>query len=171
MRKAQVFAEPFIIIFALIVAVLILAFGFKAVLDIQEKAKFAELLDAQAEIKEVSKTMYTLGVGSQRTIDLLLPKKITCLCFLDSSIDTINFPITATDIPSSCEQDRNILANIMNSNAGKYQLYFTPRKAYDITNFEIINQLKPISRVFCKQVANRKVSITLTSKGTHVELS
>lgn len=165
MKKGQIFAQPFIIIFALIVAVLVLAFGFKAVLDLQEKARFAELLDAQTEIQEVARTMYTLGVGSQRTLNLRVPKDLECFCFQDSS----NTNLDQSNLEPCTENPAN-LKNTMQALTDK-QLFITPSNKYPINKFTIINQLKPVSNPLCIQVISSRISITLTSEGSYVEVS
>jgi len=163
MKKGQIFAQPFIIIFALIVAVLVLVFGFKTVLDIQDKGKFAQLLDAQEDIKEVSRTMYTLGEGSQRTLKLRVPKNIKCFCFFNPS-GTTRSPQTI------CDEDN--LDQIINIDPSSYNLYITPLNSFPITKFKIINQLQPSpNTLLCIPIVNSIFEATLTSKGSFVEIS
>ena len=164
--KAQIFAQPFIIIFALIVAVLILAFGFKSVLDIQQKARYAELLTAQSEIKELARSYYTLGVGSERTLNIKVPKNIKCFCFLDKDQNNPNL------VDNFCyEDDPNMLKEIMIADNGKYHLYVTPSSSYPLTKFPIIAQLKPSSNnLLCIKIENSIFNAKITSKGTHVEI-
>ncbi len=167
MKKAQILAEPFIIIFALIVAILVLAFGFKAVLDIQEKAKLAELLDAQAEIHETARTMYTLGENSQKTLKLRVPKNIKCLCFTDK--DETNLPL----VNNYCnENNPSKLQNVMSLNSGNYQLYITPSHLYSLNKFKVIPQLKTnTNSLLCILVRDSLFQAKLTSKGRYVEVS
>mgnify|MGYP001560192730 CR=1 FL=1 len=166
-KKAQIFAQPFIIIFALIVAVLILAFGFKSVLDIQQKARYAELLTAQSEIKEVARAYYTLGEGSERIIELRVPKSISCFCFLDKDQANPN------NVDAYCnEENPDRLNEKMKLDGGEYQLYVTPSNSYSITKFAIISQLKPNNQnLLCVEIKNSRFKAKITSKGTHVEIS
>ena len=167
--RAQIFAQPFIIIFSLIVAVSVLIFGFKAVIDLKEKSDYVQLLDAQTELKEVIRTFYTLGAGSERTILLRVPKKVSCFCFLDKDEPINNLP----QVPSSCdEEDLNSLNQKMKLDGGQYQLYVTPSKLYTITKFKLIPQIKTqTGSLFCLQTTNGRANVKVGSKGSYVLIS
>jgi len=166
MKQAQIFAQPFILIFALIVAILILLFGFKLVIDIQEKAKYAELIDVQAEIKDVARDYYTLGVGSERTLNLKVPKDLKCFCFQNTE-DPDSFSINT--IPDTCGEDRNDIEQTLLSLSNK-QLLVTPGK-YPISNFQLINKLYPETNPLCIQIQSSKFKAKITSMGDHVRIS
>jgi len=178
MKKAQIMAQPFIIIFALLVAVLVLAFGFKTVLDLKEKGDFAQLLDSQAEIKEVARSYLTLGEGSIKTLDLRVPRDTNCFCFLDRQTD-FNDPSHIADIENAiadpfCGEKRQdfVKANIL-TDAGSKQLYVLPSNSFAITNFDILSnsRLGTISTLNCIHVNDGRLQITFTSKSRFVEIS
>ncbi len=167
--RAQIFAQPFIIIFSLIVAVSVLIFGFKAILDLREKSDYVQLLDAQSELKEVIRTFYTFAAGSEKTITLRVPKKISCFCFLDKDEPINDIP----QVPSSCtENDPESLRNTIKTDGGQYHLYVTPSKLYTITKFTLLSHIKTqTGSLLCLPAINGKVNIKVTSQGSYVSIS
>ncbi len=167
MKKAQIHAEPFIIIFSLIVAVLVLIYGFNTVLSLKQKGDYAQLLDAQAEIKDVARAFYTLGEGSRRTLELRVPKDIKCFCFQNTE-DNSNFD--SNNIPSACGENPNEIKQRLQSSPNK-QLIITPlSKKYQVSSFTIISKLYPEPDPLCIEIQNSIFKATIESKGSYVAM-
>jgi len=85
-KKAQIFGEPFIFIFAIVVAAMVLAFGINVYYDLSERADFAQAADVVQRINENIITFYNLEEGSQNTFTFQFPSTIDCICFVGENI-------------------------------------------------------------------------------------
>lgn len=81
MKKAQLFAQPLLYIFILVVAALILVFGIRTVFNIQARAEIAELATSIQDLKKTVNSYYSFDYGSAREINLRFPNKIEYICF------------------------------------------------------------------------------------------
>ena len=171
MKKAQLFAEPFIIIFALLVAILLLAWGVKIILDIQDKGSYTELLTTITDLKEQVTTYYNLEQGSRSLLELRVPNKITCFCFKD--LDLPDYSLNSNSIPDFCNQERTELINIMKNSQLKYNLFVTPVKTFSLTRFKLIEPttiLRPTDNPLCIKVENGIFKAIIENKGDHIEI-
>ncbi|MBI2498609.1 hypothetical protein HYV88_00025 [Candidatus Woesearchaeota archaeon] len=89
-KKAQIFGEPFIFIFAIIVAAMVLIFGIKIYYDLSERADFAQVADIAQRINENIITFYNLEEGSSNTFKYVFPNTVECFCFIQDP----NYPST-----------------------------------------------------------------------------
>jgi len=168
MKKGQITAQPFIIIFALIVAALILAWGIKVVFDIKERGEYAELLTTITDIREEVKTYYNFEMGSRKKITITVPEKISCFCFLNVEIQPI-----LTHISEECQKNRELLVRIMHTSGLMYNLFITPSSAFPLTKFSLIEPttlLKPMQNPLCIEKVNEKIIFLIENKGSHVEV-
>ncbi len=172
MKKGQVFSEPFIFIFAIIVAALVLAWGFKIIVDLKEKAQIVDLSDTITSLRNDIRTYYSLSTTSSKKIEYKLPPKIKCFCFKD--ITSNNIPLLSGNIPDVCDPD-NTLYQIMDDSQQKYHLFITPQDAYQLTlNFNLApNQIqifKPSTNPLCIQIKNNFFKAIIENKGQYVEI-
>ncbi|MEK6934344.1 MAG: hypothetical protein AABW46_00540 [Nanoarchaeota archaeon] len=107
-KRGQIFGEPFIFIFALIVAAMVFAFGIKIFFDIQERAEFAQVADTVQRINEQITTFYNLEQGSNNVLKYNFPSSVDCICFLQQT--TSSFQLTG-----NCDNDL-LENNIRNGN-------------------------------------------------------
>lgn len=82
-KKAQIFGMPLIMIFALILGALILAWGIKAIFDLQKNAECISHLEDIQSLKTDIKAYYNFEPGSQKFITLKFNSKIKKICFID----------------------------------------------------------------------------------------
>lgn len=83
-KRAQIFGEPFIFIFAIVVAAMVLVFGIKIYYDLNERADFAQIADIVQRINEDVTTFYNLEEGSSNKFTFTFPNSVECFCFIDS---------------------------------------------------------------------------------------
>ena len=174
MKKGQ-FDQPFIIIFAMIVAIMILIFGFKVILDLKERGDFTLLGDNVADLRDFARTYYNLEQDSAREIELRVPGSINCFCFKDLTGPT-SF---SASIPSSydeviCGEEWSVLRERMNSGQLRNNLFVTPSSAFSTTSFWIIEPttlLVPLSEnPLCIPIQNSKFKAVIENKGAYVEI-
>ncbi len=83
--KGELFSQPFIMIFAILVGALILVFGVKSFIDIKGGAEDVELSKFAAILKNNIDTYYNFDVGSSKKLSLVMPAKAKEVCFYDDS--------------------------------------------------------------------------------------
>ncbi|MDP4012902.1 MAG: hypothetical protein Q8R00_04840 [Candidatus Nanoarchaeia archaeon] len=81
MKKAQLAAQPFMYIMGIIVVVLILTFGIKAIASIRQQAELVQVSTFVTDLNKYVETYYNLNVGSSREIILTVPNYIDMICF------------------------------------------------------------------------------------------
>jgi len=163
MKKAQLFSLPFIYIFGIIVAALIIAFGYSAITRLSGTVEEASLAKSVESLREKVDFYYTLEPGSKKQFKLgdalKIPYKVKYACFVKPKS-----PITA-QLP-----DPSLQALIQNSN---YNLYFIPLTSYKTTRF-LVKNLEPPINPFCIKTQG-SLSFTLETKATeekvYVEIS
>ena len=79
--KKGLSTQIFIFIFALIMIVLVLGFGIKSLNTVKNTADKVELLTFVTNLDEGIQEYYAFDVGSNKRVQLLLPKQIEEVCF------------------------------------------------------------------------------------------
>ncbi len=85
MKKAQIMGQPFVYIFALVVGALILFWGARTVIKLVERSEMVEVVDFIKTLESTVNEYYMLDEGSEKTIKLRLPKKISYFCVADEN--------------------------------------------------------------------------------------
>ncbi len=170
-KKGQLLSQPFIYIFALILGALILVWGVKTIMDLQETSELVELgTFVKSFEKEVNKYFY-YNEGTKRMYDIRLPNKIDYMCVIDTeNFDKDKECIIKTskeeysERPCSMLEESLALRLSVNANNGK-NIQFVPTDAAKLSKFNI-EHLKPENdQALC--VVNMG-QMKLTSKVSHV---
>jgi len=85
-KRGQLLGQPFVYIFAIIVAALILVFGTKSILDLRERQELVELATFVTDLKEEVAAYYRFDIGSSKELDLNLPRKVKQVCFYENKL-------------------------------------------------------------------------------------
>ncbi|MAG50339.1 hypothetical protein CL621_01700 [archaeon] len=156
MKNAQLFSQPFNYIFILIVAALILFFGFyvvRNVLDLGSNVEFVSFKDNLQ--KEVSNYFY-LTKGSMKSLSLRIPKEINFVCFVDLSYGpNMGFPTEYAE--ALIKSKRN------------YNTFFIPypnKKALEPAYMNI-SHMRPEDPLLCVKTIN-KLEVKLENMGDYV---
>ncbi len=152
--KGQLFSLPFIYLFGIIAAALILAFGFSAIQKLTKTVDEAALAKAVESLREKVDFYYTLEPGSKKQFkfdsSIRVSNKVNYACFVKSKS-----PITG-QLP-----DQSLKPLIQNSN---YNLYFLPLTSFKATRF-LVKNLEPSINPLC--IATKgSLSFTLETKAT-----
>jgi len=169
-KKGQLFAQPFIIIFALIVAVLTVAWGTSVILDLKDRADFTEIVTTIADIRDDVNTYFYLEQGSSKLLNYIVPSDLKCICFKDQS----DFSSGAvTDPPASCDpkEFENLKTTIRSTTTRN--VFLTPINKYKINSHDIEKEiLAPFGKnPLCIPVRNQRFKAIIENQGTHVEIS
>lgn len=83
MRKAQIIGQVFLFILAGLVFVLILGYGYRAIVGLQERGKEVQLLDFRNEL-ESTIALIKRDYGSVRKVELRVPAGTETVCFANA---------------------------------------------------------------------------------------
>lgn len=156
MKKAQLFSQPIIFIFAIIIAALILVWGSYNIYKFTKTANTIEIGTALTDMKDVVSTYYYLDEGSSTIINIKLPKQVKYICFTDP-----DEPLLSTNL----EQIEPNLSQLLQAK-GK-NIFVIPSTNKPPTYY--IDNLKPIENPLCIQTLN-SLKATIENKGTYIEI-
>lgn len=156
MKNAQLFSQPFNYIFILIVAALILFFGFyivKNTLNLGQSIEFTSFRDNLQ--KEVNNFFY-LTKGSVKSLSLRVPKEINYVCFVDLDYGPRSgFPTEYAEVLIKSKRD--------------YNTFFIPyenKRALE-PDYVNISHMKPEDPLLCVKTIN-KLNIKLENMGDYI---
>ena len=91
-KRGQLFGQPFVFIFALIVGALILIFGARYIIQLKDTGEQVQVVKFIERLREDVNQYYFLDVGSSKIIRINLPNKVKGICFkkvLESTSDIL----------------------------------------------------------------------------------
>lgn len=94
MKKANLAEQPFTYIMGIVVTILILIFGFRAITQLKGEASLVEIGTFVNDFNRIIETYYNLNVGSSKELSLAVPNSIKMICFTNP-----NQPLTADVAP------------------------------------------------------------------------
>ncbi len=83
MKRGELFSQPFIMIFALIIMALIIVFGIRSFNQVKDAADDVELVKFVSKLQEEVNRYYNFDVGSSKKMSLFAPAKAKEICFYD----------------------------------------------------------------------------------------
>ncbi len=156
MKKANLAEQPFTYIMGIVVTILILIFGFRAITQLREEASLVELGTFVNDFNRIIETYYNLNVGSSKELSLAVPSSIKMICFTNP-----NQPLTA-----------NVPAEIAFLLEGYENVYFFNGKIGPRTIQHL--EVKPEENPLCFQTAGRLIANIETKakeRSVYVEIS
>ncbi|MEM4640916.1 MAG: hypothetical protein QXW65_00090 [Candidatus Pacearchaeota archaeon] len=85
MKKAQAMGVPFQLIFSLILVAAVIVFGFFAIRMFLQRAEQAKFGVAFKEFEQEIQSVWQESGESNKTISVLVPKKVEAVCFVNRS--------------------------------------------------------------------------------------
>lgn len=157
-KRGQLFGQPFVLIFALVVGALILFWGIYQVFQLKDIADDAELARFMTSFKRTVDEYYWKDLDSSKRFMLTLPSGVTSLCFTNKE-NSLSKPK-----PADFFQKHKGFDFIMKES--KDQVFFILDK--EIKPYAV-NDTKPKDyNPLCIPTGEY---IVLTSKGSYVEVS
>ncbi|MBU2637493.1 MAG: hypothetical protein KJ955_00820 [Nanoarchaeota archaeon] len=170
-KKAQLMAQPFVYIFALILGALILVWGIKMIVDFVGTANKAELGKTMKSIDSDVSEFYHYDEGAEKPRTLSLPKGINYLCVADPGA-RLNCRKKTKQGISNCdiEQIDGTLEVLVTRTGSKDNVFTAPMENAGLNNGRFsIENLKPSQgNPLC--FANG-VQFVITTKAAYVEAS
>ena len=130
MKRGQIMGLPLVLLFALIVGALILAFGMKYAFDLVEQAEYVDFLGNLDDIENNIETYGNYDEGSAKVYELSLPTGVEMLCFYKFGDDYD----CKLDGETCDEETDGMLELLVESN---YNVYLMPQGLYDMNRFSI----------------------------------
>ena len=159
MKRGQL-DQPFIIIFALVVASVILILGYYSISGLIKTADSVETAKFYNDLKKNVETYYNYASGTNAQIKLNVPEGITGVCFVElNSVDEgdIKYKGVAEDVSAF-------------KKTADYNVFFSIKENIKPISPLRIEKLKPKENPICKDTIGR-LEIVLTNKGSYVEVS
>lgn len=85
MKRGQLLGMPLVLLFALIVGAMVLAWGTYTVIDLIGQADYVDLLDQIDDLENNVEAMGNYDKGSSKVYELNFPAAAEYICFYDSS--------------------------------------------------------------------------------------
>ena len=156
MRRAQLFSQPFMLVFALLVGASVLIWGAYQVVQLSQYATHVQLVDATNSFRNEVQKYFYLDEGSTKLYPVRFPGDITYLCVSDKTT-----PVFTPNIPPA-ELTKNFIQ------ARPENVFVLPHDAYPTTFFQV-DHAKPASHnPLCVRNGQQ---LKLVSKGDYVEIS
>lgn len=159
MKRGQL-DQPFVIIFALVVASVILILGYYSITGLKETADSVETVKFYNDLRNNVEKYYNYASGTNAQVKLSVPNGINGVCFVElNSVDEsdIKYKGVAEDV------------NAFKKSAD-YNVFFSIDKGVKPASPLRIEKLKPKENPLCKDTIG-KLEIVLTNKGSYVEVS
>ncbi|MFH1376364.1 MAG: hypothetical protein ABIH25_01890 [Candidatus Woesearchaeota archaeon] len=155
MRKGQLMGQPFVYIFLLIVAAIILFFGVKAIINVINTGQEVEYQRFVSDIEEVESKVYHDSFGSIMSLENInIPNSISEICIIDRN----------SEIDLSLVNNFNLreFINLSYSGFQDENVFFADEKLRS-KEFEriYIEGLNPL----CDNLIDNKIDIRFTNKG------
>lgn len=157
MKKAQLFSQPIFMIFAVIIAALILTWGSYNIYKLTKTARTIELGTALTDLKNLVDTYYNLDQGSSTEINIKLPKQVNYICFTNK-----NEPLIIKEDIKKISPDLSQLFQAKSKN-----IFLIPTTIKPSTYY--IKNLIPIENPLCIKTLNSLRAI-IENKGTYIEI-
>lgn len=159
MNKRGQTEQIFVYIFAIIVTALILYFGIKGIIYIIHIGGGVETANFITDIKSAAQKNYDLGYTSRTSKELLVPKNLETICFIN--------PDEKPDLSIIQNQNTKNAISIM-TKTKEENLYFNI-KGGRIEPI-LIEHLKAKNGIQCKQGLFDRISLVFENKGNFAEV-
>ena len=164
-RKAQNIGQIFIYIVAIVIVAVILIFGYKSIIDFNNRAKQIELVQFQKKLESSIKSI-TPQYATVKKKDFMISNEYKQVCFVrnyDVDYSSAVLPTTFKDYP--------LIEDSVMSGTGK-NIFLIKTNKQIAESFEISEISFEDSDIFnCFNIANSRLSVKIEGKGDHVVIS
>jgi len=154
MKKAQLMAQPILYIFYALVAAMVLFFGIRVIIGLNDNGSKVELESFIIDLKDEIDTVYHDSYGSSKSLDkITVPKDVIEICFVGSKqLDRVH--------DSKLKQLIN-LDNEHNVFFGGVDMDDNPARSFNFLE---------IDGTICDRTIDRKINLILENNGNYVLL-
>ncbi len=162
-RRAQVIGQVFVFIIAGLVFVLILAYGYKAIVNFMERGEEVQIIDFRNELNSAI-TMIKRDYGSVQRVDLRMPSNAREVCFVTSDPADVRVPGWEEELKNS----RPLMHSAWS--IGKENVFLVPKQPAPIIIADIVVEPETAGYL-CLPIVNGKVSIRVEGTGNKALIS
>ena len=152
MKRGQLLSQPFIMLFAIIVGALVLAWGVYEINKLMNLSEDVQLTDTVSNLQKVVDQYYYFNEGSSKEYKIILPSKFDKICFYSSGLGWN---------PSDSDLNREFMEARENDNVFIFPI--ADGSVFNVANIETEGR-NPL----CFKSGE---AFTITSRDTHVEVS
>lgn len=155
MNKRGQTEQIFVYIFALVVAALIIGFGYYAITNLLNVGKQVETIKFKEDFEKEMKIYYSYAPGTNAYVRLSVPSGIKAVCFIsEGSASKIQY----ADIKETAKviQDKNI--------------FFSTIKEKDFAEPIYVDQIKPSPDPLCINTLSGVLDIDILTTGRFVQI-
>ena len=145
MQRGELFSQPFIMIFALIIMALVLVFGIRSFTQVSDTADSVDAAKFILQLKNEITKYYNFDIGSSKILKISLPTKLKEICFYNPAQ-----AITA-------DLDPYVKGVI---EKGRNNLYLLPLETYPTSSYPI-EHLRNIDKKNPSCIQKKEGSITI----------
>jgi len=156
MNKRGQYNKIFTFIFALIVAALIISFGYYAITNILNLSKEVETVKFKKDLEKKINAYYDFAPGTSAYVELSVPAGIKAVCFVDSG-----------DVKDIKYGDVKEEAEILK---GDKNVFFSTVKEDTVAEPFELKKFKPNPDPLCINTLDGVLDIDLVTKGDYVEI-
>ncbi len=159
--RAQVIGQIFMFIIAGLVFVLILAYGYKAIMNFMERGEEVQMIDFKNELSSAI-TMIKRDYGSVQRVDLRVPSKTKEVCFVTSSPADVATPGWEDEL----KNDRPLIYSAWAT--GSENVFLMPKQPAPLFIAGLV--VEPAGYL-CLPVVKGKVSVRVEGTGNRAKIS
>ncbi len=163
MKKGQVIGQVFVYILAVILTVLILTYGYKAIVSFRVRSDQVSIITFKNDLKGAVETI-TSDFGSTKIISLSFPPNFRKVCFVKTikedgipeTLSDTGYPIIEDSVNDGAEKNVFLVENIA-------------KESFYVGKIDVLNPDKP--NLLCVKSVGGRIRIKLTGMGDHTEIS
>ena len=161
MKRGQL-EQPFVYIFALVVAALVIFLGYFLINGLLKTGKQVETIRFENDLKNEIKSIYDFSPGTTSNYKNIVPSGIKGICFID--VSNVNLEeIKYEDI-------KDIVSVLKDAGSDKNMFYSVSVQVKQPPPIKI-DKLKPKTNLLCKSTSRGILELDMENKGSFVEVS
>ncbi|MEM2915894.1 MAG: hypothetical protein QXT19_00845 [Candidatus Woesearchaeota archaeon] len=160
--RAQVIGQVFVFIIAAIVFVLILGYGYKAIVNFMERGEEVQMIDFKNELSSAI-TIIKRDYGSVQRVDLRVPSRTEEVCFVTTDPADVRAPGWEEEL----KKDRPLIYSAWVT--GKENVFLIPKQPAPLRIDDLVVEPETTGYL-CMPVVNNKVSIRVEGTGNRAKI-
>ncbi len=161
-RRAQVIGQVFIFILAGLVFVLILGYGYRAIMNFMERGEEVQMIDFKNELSSAITTIKR-DYGSVQRVDLRVPSGTGEVCFVTADPADVRAP----GWEEALENDRPLIYSAWSK--GRENVFLLPKQPAPIVIADIVVEPETAGYL-CLPVVDGKISIRVEGTGNRAKI-
>ena len=175
MRKAQIQSQVIVYILAVVIMGMILIFGFKAIMDMKDRARMAQLIQFR---KDISSDIISVGVdyGTSKLKTYRVPPEFRQVCFVNLEHTSPSGDSDVVELVKATKASalvKNAVESIVEQGAARKNLFLCPpcSEQENVGNINILDENDEDTAFRCFNVSQGALSLRITGLGDMAQIS